>query len=158
MDTEEALWAAVGSNPADSLPRLVLADWLEENAGGVNCPLCKGVEEFGRPCKVCRTTGRISDGRAETAAALRAIADRVPRKIGYEFDERGDTAWWWNALDEPVSFNEASRISSVMFSALTAGMKDIIRPESWRHYPTASAAIRDLCSAWVKVHKMEVQS
>ena len=25
--TEEELWQAVGANPADSMPRLVLADW-----------------------------------------------------------------------------------------------------------------------------------
>lgn len=32
---EIAFWKAIGAAPDDSLPRLVMADWLEENAGTV---------------------------------------------------------------------------------------------------------------------------
>ena len=83
MTTEEALWASVGANPADSLPRLVLADWLEERAGpDRECQTCRP-KHPGRvytgmdgmkwiDCPTCNGTGRISDGRAEMAAALRA--------------------------------------------------------------------------------------
>ncbi|MBY0456947.1 MAG: TIGR02996 domain-containing protein, partial [Gemmataceae bacterium] len=31
MTTEDALLAAVAANPADDLPRLVYADWCDEN-------------------------------------------------------------------------------------------------------------------------------
>ena len=30
MSEEQAMWAAVKANPADGLPRLVLADWYDE--------------------------------------------------------------------------------------------------------------------------------
>ena len=85
-DTEAALLAAIRENPGEDAPRLVLADWLEENAGAVACGACKGqvwplvpppdvietVNTFGvvtryaklgpfkavMPCSACHGTGR----------------------------------------------------------------------------------------------------
>jgi uncharacterized protein (TIGR02996 family) len=54
---QQALIAAIASNPADDLPKLIYADWLDENGG--------------LPC-----------GRLRPAAADRAVADTSPLGSG----------------------------------------------------------------------------
>ncbi len=80
-------------NPADDTPRLVLADWLEENAGTVPCPNeCekgrvlhshiggayfpdgKGRTEY-KFCSHCGGTGRAPDGRKARPEFIRAQID-----------------------------------------------------------------------------------
>jgi uncharacterized protein (TIGR02996 family) len=90
-DTESALLAAVRANPGEDAPRLVLADWLEENAGTVACGACKGegkigVGNNGNPymakCDECNGSACVSDGRAELAEFVRVqveLAKRNPR-------------------------------------------------------------------------------
>lgn len=79
-DTEAALLAAIRENPGEDAPRLVWADWLEENARTAACAACKGegkigVGNNGNPymatCDECHGTGRVSDGRAEWAEFIR---------------------------------------------------------------------------------------
>ena len=159
MTEEDALWQAIGAAPEDQLPRLVAADWYDERAGMVGCG-CKGgqVYEMG-VCrdgiyrnrwvdhKRCDGTGRVSNGNAETAAALRATADRVPRCI----DASGDytPGHYWNCIRNCGEENKASKISKEEFAALSDGSPDDVYPHYWRYYGTAADAIRDLCRAWV---------
>ena len=79
-DTEAALLAAIRENPGEDAPRLVWADWLEENAGTVACGACKGegkigVGNNGNPymakCDECNGSACVSDGRAELADFIR---------------------------------------------------------------------------------------
>jgi uncharacterized protein (TIGR02996 family) len=87
---EEGLLGAIYANPADDLPRLVLADWLDENATRVPCPECAGrgghtytvresrtqTREPGfHQCGHCSGTGTASDGRAERAELIRRQID-----------------------------------------------------------------------------------
>lgn len=166
-DTEAAFWAAVGANPGDRLPRLVFADWLEENAGEVGCSCHGGVVYAHSPyregqvpagwdadgmmlygCRhhACRGTGRVSDGRADLAAALRATADRVP----YRFND--PRAWGWWCPDTASSGQIPSQVAEPVGRLLTAWSGNSDHPE-WADYPTAEAAVRDLCRAWVEVHR-----
>lgn len=87
--TEAALLAAVIARPDQDGPRLVYADWLDENAGAAECGWCGGrgedrpppaVEVGGRRmvyvgplglCPQCRGTGSVPDGRAARAEFVR---------------------------------------------------------------------------------------
>jgi uncharacterized protein (TIGR02996 family) len=87
VTTEDDFQAKLDADPSDWQTRLVFADWLEENAGEVDCPRCGGdgvhtVVVFGKPnpamkgrraCQVCSGTGRVSDGRKERAEGYRAL-------------------------------------------------------------------------------------
>lgn len=42
MSDEVALLRAVAARPDDDTPRLVYADWLDDNAGTIDCPKCGG--------------------------------------------------------------------------------------------------------------------
>lgn len=83
---ETCLLAAILAAPDDDLPRLVYADWLEENAGTVECWRCKGTASIvtrydndegpivpgtRRKCDRCSGSGRVSDGRRERAEFIR---------------------------------------------------------------------------------------
>lgn len=77
MNTEAAFLAAICAAPEDDTPRLVYADWLEENAGTVPCPDCLRLglvpvpeRAAHMPC-TCRRTGRVPDGRAARAEFIR---------------------------------------------------------------------------------------
>lgn len=77
--TESALLAAVLAAPADDLPRLVYADWLDENAGTVPCPgrclegwLPRTDGRLGADqCRICRGSGTVSNGKRERAEFIR---------------------------------------------------------------------------------------
>jgi len=160
LTEEDALWKAIGAAPEDQLPRLVAADWYDERAGVVDCGRCRGKGDWTSykgpgttggirfvECPACNGTGRTSNGHAETAAALRATASRVPRDI----DASGDytPGHYWNYIRNCGEENKASKISKKDFFALTGGTPDDVYPDYWRYYPTAAAAIRDLCRAYV---------
>lgn len=80
-DDERALLAGVAASPNDDVPRLVLADALDENASSMECPECKGErewplyeEDYVGPklrCWTCDGRGNVSDGRAERAMFIR---------------------------------------------------------------------------------------
>lgn len=88
-DDGPALLRAILEAPADDAPRLVYADWLEENAGGIECPRCHGQGTVGvsflykkgdplavehkvpHGCTDCGGTGRIPNGFAERAEFIR---------------------------------------------------------------------------------------
>ncbi len=149
-----AFWAAIGAAPDDQLRRLVFADWLEENNhDGGPCVACDGhglIDGYGRGagegvvCVQCRGFGEfIPDGRADLAAALRATADRVP--VHY----CGLVWTWWRsrsgACDIPADVYAVLQPARVV--GATGGLSD---------YPTVTEAIRDLCRAWIVVHKQQV--
>lgn len=83
MTTEEhALLCAILAEPAEDTPRLVYADWLQENGDGP-CPRCAGrgpepgrvyshhTHSFDEACSNCRGTGTVPYGRAERAEFIR---------------------------------------------------------------------------------------
>jgi uncharacterized protein (TIGR02996 family) len=149
MGTEDALWAAVGHSPGDALPRLVLADWLEENNhDGGPCVTCGGHGLIdangvgsgeGTTCEPCLGFGEfIPDGRADLAAALRATAQFVP------LVEDG-TACWFNGRNQDGSVHPASDVPSTLFAGFGT-------PDSYIVHTTAEAALRDLCRAYIAAH------
>jgi uncharacterized protein (TIGR02996 family) len=91
---ERGLLRTVCEYPDDDTPRLVYADWLEEQAGTVPCKRCdssSGVIWASDPhdgekypvlkeweCPRCRGAGRISDGRAERAKFIRVQCELEP--------------------------------------------------------------------------------
>lgn len=66
MSDGEALLAAILANPDDDAPRLVYADWLEENVCDVPC-----LARYGWNCKECNDIGHISIVLAERAEFIR---------------------------------------------------------------------------------------
>lgn len=86
-----ALTRAVCEFPGDDTPRLVLADKLDDIAGTVPCPMCKGSRTHpGTPsrklktiqCMTCSGTGTVSDGFAERAEFIRVQCElaRTPTR------------------------------------------------------------------------------
>lgn len=60
MDDFSALLAAIIAHPAEDVPRLACADWLDENEGSVPRPQCGTMKR--RPCAWCKGTGRRGSG------------------------------------------------------------------------------------------------
>lgn len=85
VTAEAALLHAIRLHPAEDTPRLIYADWLDENAEpGNSCGRCRGRGEtvahwqstsdtWGSVdrCCDCDGTGRVSDGRRERAEFIR---------------------------------------------------------------------------------------
>lgn len=70
------LLAAIAANPDDDTVRLAFADWLDENAGTVECPKCKGKKprrwrDHSGICDVCNNAGFVHDNRAAQAEFIR---------------------------------------------------------------------------------------
>ena len=165
MSEEDALWAAIDAMPEDALRRLVLADWLDENdTPGGPCVACGGhglVDENGNgcgegvTCETCRGFGEfIPDGRADLARALRATCDRVPWKNspGHMIFQTPDAVYVWRQSNHDIHLADPNFVSCEIARHLNG------HGTPKRHYyPTASAAIRDLCRAYIAVHcKSEV--
>ena len=99
MDTEAALLRAIIAAPADDLPRLVYADWLEEHPYAP-CPACggsgttggRGGAEGNPRCPACDGAGRVDAGRRELAAYIRhhIIGDSLPPHM---LDASPDLQW-----------------------------------------------------------------
>lgn len=164
VSEEEALWAAIDAMPEDALRRLVLADWYDERAGVVECG-CEagsmdsgGETPWGEPvdimCGICDGTGFIPDGRADLARALRATCDRVPWKNspGHMIFQTPDAVYVWRQSNHDIHLADPNFVSCEIARHLNG------HGTPKRHYyPTASAAIRDLCRAYIAVHcKSEV--
>src|SRR5437764_9153483 len=72
MTDRDALIAAIAAAPADDLPRLVYADWLEENGDPAQAAFIRGQVELARlPPRAPK--------REKLAAELKAIAVRHAR-------------------------------------------------------------------------------
>lgn len=92
MTDRDALLAAILAHPEDDAPRIIFADWLDENAGTVHCPDCKARGAWqswgGIGCSTCRGTGSVSNGYAERAEFIRVQCElarldelaKLPRK------------------------------------------------------------------------------
>jgi hypothetical protein len=146
----EALWKAVGEMPECGLRRGVLADWLEERDGEVECEKCAHLlphmaySIFDDDCPHCDGTGRVSNGYAATAAGLRETEDQTPGHGHYGAVEFN--MWSWCVGDKTY---RAMELEHELFDALTGDKKGWLW---WRWYPTAEAAIRDIVRAWCIVH------
>lgn len=77
MTAQDAFIRKILAEPADDTPRLVYADWLDEHAGTVPCPICRGPGfnrgGLGGPigCTRCRGELAVSDGSRERAEFIR---------------------------------------------------------------------------------------
>lgn len=174
-----ALWAAIDAMPEDALRRGVLADFLDERAGVVACEKCKP-QHAGRiytgmdgmkwiDCTCDR--GFIPDGRADMARALRATAGMVPSMWAAGRDGDGREFVFERSMSdqpEPEFFSylgagpfaaqdtaDLSIIECNVFDAMegeSGGMYFMLGKHGHRRYETASAAIKDLCRAYITVH------
>lgn len=86
MTDQEAFIRKIVERPEDNMPRLAFSDWLEDNAGEVECPTCQGFGEFvrtGQGCHACDGTGRVPNGNAERAEFIRLQCElaRRPRQV-----------------------------------------------------------------------------
>lgn len=151
MGEEDAFWAAIGAAPDDQLPRLVFADWLDERPGMVKCGCDDGSIDSGGTtpwgewislkCGECNGTRYVSSGSAELAAALRATADRVP------WSSENSMHYWHRCGDPDCRCS----LPEDIFDRLIGDGEDLcIQPQNW-FWPTAQAAIRALCRAWIAV-------
>jgi uncharacterized protein (TIGR02996 family) len=81
MTEQDAFLAAILANPADDLPRLVFADWLDENKSSV-CRECEGsgirrdlpipiIPGISIDCRPCCGTGQVVNTNAERAEFIR---------------------------------------------------------------------------------------
>lgn len=153
MTELDALWAAVGANPGERLPRMVLADWLDEREAEAECGECGPPHKWWPACPNCHGSGRVSNGYSDTAAALRATVDRVPLGDGDYWPG------WFGGTGAAASVHPPSNLVRHLFDRLEQEKHewDTVEPNgSFRFYPTAEAAIRDLCRAWVQVHRRGV--
>jgi hypothetical protein len=77
--------------------------------------------------------------------------DRVPRSF------RNESLWCWNRLCNdvaPMQENLDSHVGDDLFGVLTGAQPRLnVWVNWWLDYPTAEAAIRDLCRAYVKVNR-----
>lgn len=85
--TQRALLNAIIANPDDNAPRLIFADWLDENAVESECEKCDGTATHHisyyahEACPSCNANGRVSNGFAERAASIRCQI-KHPRWFG----------------------------------------------------------------------------
>ena len=152
---EDSLWASIGEMPECQLRRGVAADWFEDRAGKVECTRCgppRAFPPYAWKCSTCQGAGYVPDRNGRLAAALRATADRVPRRTSVNFASK----FWWNCLDGPLNYNVDSHLSETVFMALKYGKPKSASLNWWEDYPTAADAIRDLCEAYIKVTYGEV--
>lgn len=94
MTDQEGLLKAIHANPRENTPRLVYADWLDENAGMLVCPTCGGRTGFNH-CPRCDGSGRVPDGRATSAAFIRDCPPLLHKRVRYgkwewRYDRFGD--------------------------------------------------------------------
>lgn len=142
-----AFWKAIGARPDDQLPRLVFADWLDERAGTVECPEpgcgnpAIGWNGFHR-CRRCSGTGYVGNGYAELAAALLAMADRVPKVMA-----SGSRWYFYGHNDNDVLARDFHAIPTTVREKLSDWPGD-----KKFGFATAESAVRDLCRAWVKAN------
>lgn len=126
-----SLYTGVLADPGADLPRLVLADWLDEHAGESECGHCKGQGGWteydhdgeGRRlrnrvgCPTCDGTGRVPNKFADRAEFIRVQCElatffmRTPRYLSLEQrakDLLDSTRVWavkWPEYRRPSSFS-----------------------------------------------------
>jgi uncharacterized protein (TIGR02996 family) len=88
MTDREALLAAVRESPDDDLPRLVYADWLEENAGSL-----PGIERSTAAERATFIRAQVEAARAEPfSPEAREAEDRAAKLL----TEKNREAWSWD--------------------------------------------------------------
>lgn len=89
------LLAAIRATPDDDLPRMVAADWLDEQPADSPCVCSPDHPDWvmrTSPCRVCKTTGRVSSGCGERAELIRVGCEiarmiRHQRNLTLRFDD-----------------------------------------------------------------------
>ncbi len=90
MGDKDALYAAILREPAEDMPRLALADWLDEFDGSVPCPKCGGSLKvliqtnpyvFGE-CKTCKGLGSVPNPEPEFIRVQCELARTDPNTLG----------------------------------------------------------------------------
>ncbi len=76
MTDRDALWAAILANPDDDLPRLVYADWLDENGSGLPSP-----ERESAADRAAAIRTQIEYARAEPFSPVARIADERTQRL-----------------------------------------------------------------------------
>lgn len=135
IQDRDAFLAKIVAEPSNTLAKLVYADWLDENAGSVKCPVCHGTPNppFGSGgkswsgCGRCSGTGFISDDNAARAEFIRLQVELSSPTLGpdgtgdsqsrSQIEQRAWSLWqshWpkWVADERayPVSLEYAVRI------------------------------------------------
>lgn len=102
--------AEILAAPLDDLPRLILADWLQERAGEVACPTCNGKPHPTWPHYNCTTCGgelRVSNGLGERAEFIRiqcelaGIRAKCPERESRSMDYSVNDEIRWKELGGP---------------------------------------------------------
>lgn len=102
MTDQSALLAAILADPEDDTPRLVFADWLDENessvtcerCGGTGCTFCGGEDrDYHSSCNECNRcggSGFVSNGYAARAEFIRVQCELATFDDAYylSFDNR----------------------------------------------------------------------
>jgi uncharacterized protein (TIGR02996 family) len=113
-DTETALLAAIAAHPEEDTPRLMLADWLDENVGHSTCPACKGLcgqmrkrytkgaggaAEYWENCPTCSGSGSgtVPDDRADRAELIRVQVElaRAQCELTRRHPRFSEDWWTW---------------------------------------------------------------
>ena len=127
MTTEDDFHAAIDRDPGDAMARLALADWLDENAGDVECPACGGEGRInqhwdpasdtlrgGKRCPACDGTGTVSDGRRERAAGYRALGE-----LGMRPSHLIQPHWyWWRETERRLIVSLFAILPDVWYAAV----------------------------------------
>ena len=111
-DMARAFLADVLAHPGDDAPRLIYADWLDEHAGMIPCPECRGPVRKNPPggvCPICFSRATVPDGRAARAEFIRVQCElaKTPdhRRVGRGEDE---------VVDNPRFFELHSRARELL--------------------------------------------
>jgi uncharacterized protein (TIGR02996 family) len=150
MTREGALLAAILGSPGDDAPRLVYADWLDENAGAVPCPECRGPTPpsacDGRPiagsgsvdpaislrwqahrrgvCRTCLGRGTVPDGRAARAAFIRVQCELANTPDHFRVGGGAD-----DVVDNPRFFDLRRRERELLAAHEPRWLQEILVPE-----------------------------
>jgi len=95
MPDEGSFLRTILDTPLDDAPRLVYADWLEENDRRDGCPECEGYRfgEYTMPrCGTCHGDGVVGNGYAALAEFIRVQIELA------EIESEHGTLLFWNQL------------------------------------------------------------
>lgn len=105
---------AIIEQPDEDAPRLVYADWLDENAGEVPCPSCVAILSPNSggcwPCRACGANewserGRAPDGRRERAEFIRVQIEQERASPGdYALERRFCVLFYNTRYDYPMGW------------------------------------------------------
>lgn len=97
-DTEAAFWSSIEAAPGDALPKLILADFLDERGRDAEADCWRWIAE----------TGRVPEKGTQTRT--RRIEHRLtPPSSRYEYVEKTLSRWFWEPAPHDGPLNGLSR-------------------------------------------------